>query len=268
MDTLKMLKNGSGIHIKKSHKGLFTKYCNGKVTNECIQRGKHSSDPKIRKRATFADNARHFKHNLGGQIVKAQAGTKVLNFINSDLGKGLLTFIGNGIGQISNSVKSANYAKNFDDATNTQVKAMKEKAYGNAYQQGLTAAQYYLQPQDGVNYGDIDRQQFAQKYAESTMNLEDIAKFKMDRLKEKQQQLEAGSSFNFGDLLQQGLGTVGQILGSKQESPDYFSNYFNNKIELPKTNFSLTAPKQELLSPLKDYSKINNLKLDLLKYRK
>lgn len=56
------LKNGSGIHIKKSHKGLFTKYCHGKVTSECIQRGKHSSDPKIRRRATFADNARKWKH--------------------------------------------------------------------------------------------------------------------------------------------------------------------------------------------------------------
>ena len=29
------LKKG-GIHIKKKNKGLFTKYCNGKVTEECI----------------------------------------------------------------------------------------------------------------------------------------------------------------------------------------------------------------------------------------
>ena len=48
----------SGIHIKKANKGKFTDYCGGKVTNECIQRGKRSSNPKIRRRATFAANAR------------------------------------------------------------------------------------------------------------------------------------------------------------------------------------------------------------------
>lgn len=52
------LKKGGSIHIKKSHKGRFTDYCGGKVTNECIARGKRSSDPKVRKMATFAANAR------------------------------------------------------------------------------------------------------------------------------------------------------------------------------------------------------------------
>lgn len=68
---IQKFKKGSGIHIKKSHEGLFTQYCNGKVTNECIQRGKHSSNPKIRKRATFAQNSRHWsKHKNGGQIIQ------------------------------------------------------------------------------------------------------------------------------------------------------------------------------------------------------
>lgn len=55
-------KRGSKIHIKKKNRGTFTKYCNGKVTNECIQRGKNSPDPKIRKRATFAQNARSWNN--------------------------------------------------------------------------------------------------------------------------------------------------------------------------------------------------------------
>ena len=42
--------------------GKFTEYCNGKVTSECIQRGKNSPDPKIRKRATFAANSRKWNH--------------------------------------------------------------------------------------------------------------------------------------------------------------------------------------------------------------
>lgn len=55
-------KNGNKINIKKKNRGKFTDYCGGKVTDECIQRGKNSSNPTTRKRATFADNARHFKH--------------------------------------------------------------------------------------------------------------------------------------------------------------------------------------------------------------
>lgn len=50
------------IHIKKENKGKFTDYCGGEVTSECISKGKNSSDPKIRKRATFAANARKWKH--------------------------------------------------------------------------------------------------------------------------------------------------------------------------------------------------------------
>ena len=63
---LEFLKNGSGIHIKEKNKGKFTSYCGGKVTDECIQKGKNSPNPAIRKRATFAQNARHFKHKSGG----------------------------------------------------------------------------------------------------------------------------------------------------------------------------------------------------------
>ena len=46
------------IHIKKSNEGNFTSYCGGKVTSECISKGKNSSSATIRKRATFAANAR------------------------------------------------------------------------------------------------------------------------------------------------------------------------------------------------------------------
>lgn len=55
-------KNGSKIHIKKKNRGKFTDYCGGKVTSECIQKGKNSSNPTIRKRATFAANARRWNH--------------------------------------------------------------------------------------------------------------------------------------------------------------------------------------------------------------
>jgi len=60
MNIIDFLKNGSGIHIKKKNKGKFTDFCEGKVTQECIERGKRSPNPITRKRATFADNARHW----------------------------------------------------------------------------------------------------------------------------------------------------------------------------------------------------------------
>ena len=53
-------KSGGKIHIKKKNRGKFTEYCGGKVTSECIARGKASSNPTIRKRATFAANARRW----------------------------------------------------------------------------------------------------------------------------------------------------------------------------------------------------------------
>lgn len=67
-DFIPKWKYGSKIHIKKQNRGKFTDYCGGKVTDECIQKGKHSPDPKIRKRATFAANARAWKHQQGGII--------------------------------------------------------------------------------------------------------------------------------------------------------------------------------------------------------
>ena len=61
---IRLSKKGSKqkIKIKESNKGLFTQYCGGNVTAECIKIGKNSPDPKIRKRATFAENARKWNH--------------------------------------------------------------------------------------------------------------------------------------------------------------------------------------------------------------
>lgn len=76
---------GGGIHIKKANRGKFTEYCGGKVTSECIARGKRSSSPAVRKRATFAANARKWKHAFGGDLLTHGA--------NFDTG---VTLIGNG----------------------------------------------------------------------------------------------------------------------------------------------------------------------------
>lgn len=63
-------KKGGSIHIKKKNRGKFTEYCRGKVTEECIRKGKNSPNPLTRKRATFAEASRTWKHENGG-ILKA-----------------------------------------------------------------------------------------------------------------------------------------------------------------------------------------------------
>lgn len=54
------------ININPEHKGLFKKYCkrvtgSDEVTIVCIEKGLKSKDPKIRKRAVFAKNARKWR---------------------------------------------------------------------------------------------------------------------------------------------------------------------------------------------------------------
>lgn len=60
---------GGEIYIKPENRGKFTKYCGGKVTSECIAKGKRSSNPAVRKRATFAANARKWHHAFGGDLL-------------------------------------------------------------------------------------------------------------------------------------------------------------------------------------------------------
>lgn len=75
------LKKGSEIHIKKKNRGKFTEYCGGKVTDECIQKAKKSNNPKLRKRATFAQNSRSWskKHEEGAKIHKPYGHKSILD---------------------------------------------------------------------------------------------------------------------------------------------------------------------------------------------
>lgn len=60
----------SGIHIKKQNEGKFTEYCGGKVTQDCINKAKASGNSKLVKRAVFAENSRHWKHQKGGTLTQ------------------------------------------------------------------------------------------------------------------------------------------------------------------------------------------------------
>ena len=72
-------KKGSKIHIKKENRGKFTSYCGGKVTDECIRKAKASGNPTLVKRATFAANARKWKHEEGSKIHKPTGHASILD---------------------------------------------------------------------------------------------------------------------------------------------------------------------------------------------
>ena len=159
---VKSFKKGSGIHIKKKNRGKFTKYCHGKVTDECIQRGKHSSNPTTRKRATFADNARHFKHKDGGKAFvngvnvldsnpkmykynkkykMAQEGAKLTfwqqagNWIKDN--QDSISTIGNGISNLISAKNRQDEINQFAQAKQKELKAFKYKTWKDKYLSNL-----------------------------------------------------------------------------------------------------------------------------------
>lgn len=59
-------KRKGGIHIKKSHEGMLHKDLgvgkNKPIPESKLKKAEHSSDTAERKRAVFAENARHWHH--------------------------------------------------------------------------------------------------------------------------------------------------------------------------------------------------------------
>lgn len=60
------MKTGGGIKIKKSHEGMLHKDlkvpAGEKIPEKKLEKAKNSEDAAVRKRATFAENAKKFKH--------------------------------------------------------------------------------------------------------------------------------------------------------------------------------------------------------------
>ena len=75
LENLGYRKQGGVIHIKKKNRGKFTAYCGGNVTSACIARAKASGNPTLVKRATFAANARKWKHQQGGTFKTSKLNT-------------------------------------------------------------------------------------------------------------------------------------------------------------------------------------------------
>ena len=132
-------KKGGKIHIKKANRGKFTDYCGGKVTSECIARGKASSSPTIRKRATFAANARKWKHENGGTIEKYQLGKLFRPFARR---------FGN-LGTLRKSLSMQKAAELLDSTP-----ARNAFWYGRSWQPGdIFSASYFTSPEIPMRFG-------------------------------------------------------------------------------------------------------------------
>lgn len=70
-----------GIHIKPSHRGLLRKSLgvkgDRKLTEGELEKAKNSEDPAERKRATFAENARKWKHGKKAKAAKRSTASKM-----------------------------------------------------------------------------------------------------------------------------------------------------------------------------------------------
>ena len=224
---LDFLKNGSGIHIKEKNKGKFTSYCGGKVTDECIQKGKNSSNPAIRKRATFAANARKWKHKDGGVLYIFQEGgktswwNKAINFMNNS-----------GLGEVALNALST-YTQNKQIGTSSDVaKAQVDKDKASRIQQANLAAEQEANDiqQNNVNpenpnamSGDIVKNFIKNKLLSQKMALiNQESNQEKAEIDWQTQQLKNQNTTNMwagiGSTLMQGLGHVGQYMGNKQQT--------------------------------------------------
>ena len=262
-NVVEKFKKGNKIHIKESQRGSFTKWCGGNVTSECIQKGKNSSNPKIRKKATFAANARKWKHESGGllkfedggknaapstKFLSKQwfknAGNNIGNFLTSDTGKGLLD-----IGQnILSGYTDYRNASNLLDSQVEQSKASLEQSYQDMMQEAMKnriLKQYQLKKQwqqayqNGEtldNYSDIVASNMGWKeYSQSLQNAEQQKK-QQEALIDQQAKQAKGNALGslFGSVVQSGLGVLGNVLGNKNSTTT--QNLLNNSTIGKSTN--------------------------------
>lgn len=157
-------KKGTSIHIKSSNKGKFTDYCGGKVTQECIDKGKHSKNPKIRKRATFAENARKWKHAKGGKafvgnINVLDSNPKAYKEVKKRISRHQEGGIINGItGLISAFKQSKEIKSQIQENTSDALKLKqdsRQRVYDNLYNQKINDFQ---KQQQAFQQGEIGEQ--------------------------------------------------------------------------------------------------------------
>lgn len=217
--------NKKGLHIDSyKENGNNIKFLS---LPEVIIKGKKQN---IKMRSSIkAANARKWKHKDGGKLFSFQEGGKTSfwqkagNFLNGETGKGLLSLGAQIFGGLKTGSDIADFSNSFDQVTDSTVKAMDSKMRATSYQKGLqkakeTIAQKQLENPD-VRYGEIDLMKMAQDFSNEFYDAEAIDNYKTQRAQEKLQQMQAiqgSASSGFADIIQNGLGMVGNFLNNKK----------------------------------------------------
>lgn len=260
------------IHIKKSNRGKFTDYCGGKVTSECIQRGKNSPNPDIRKRATFAANARKWKHEKGGAFVKGvnvlDSNPKAYKHVKKKYkmydsggavssGSGWQSAINLGIGAIG-SILSAKKANSVIDqqkaALNAAKKADKEAAKQDAQLKSMQEALAWGQQQQnlfntgqgGENMSDISIRSRAYNNASKLYNPNIIDNKYINQelsIDQAKQDINNQLTEQLGGAITQGIGMFGNYMASKNNQQPVDTSDAVSKLQSvkPKYNLSLNG---------------------------
>ena len=232
MNILEFLKNGSGIHIKEKNKGKFTSYCGGKVTNECIQKGKNSSNPAIRKRATFAANARKWKHKEGGKIDFLSLGGGFSNILKNvgswaQDNKSLINGVGGALVSGIDLFKNSSASADFRDSDNKRIQEgynaiVNDLGDGIDEEVNSLIAQMKEQNPD-QNFGEINyqmlRQKVEQQRRQKNMQKADMYKqYELEKQGKVLSSMEESNTSLLGGLLSK-LGGIGtDVLNSKSTS--------------------------------------------------
>lgn len=280
-------KKGSKIYIKESQKGSFTKYCKGKVTNECIQKGKNSPDPKIRKKATFAANSRKWKHKEGGKafvdgvnvldsnpniykyqknklkVKKAQDGTKfqntmskVGNFLQSDTGQSILSAGQSILGGIKQSKQIGKLQSSFNAQNKAYRKTLEQQAINNANidKQVQNAITNNTDPENANSMGgSIVKGNLAWKFRNQALQnaqseIDQKIKEQQDTQNQQLQELSNDAQNSISEGLS-GLGKIGLDLLNKKKNASPSSTTTYNMPKLDTTiNMSLNSGQSSALT--------------------
>lgn len=135
---------------KRGTKGSFTKYCGGKVTDECIKRGLNSPDPTTRKRASLAKTFRKIKKEEGGQ---------------SGFGKDVSNYGASRKDQFMNSLRESYDNSKLDEQIENAME-MEEQ-----YQNGGANSRLYSQGYNWNNFDDDYSQNYGQNIADFAGNM-------------------------------------------------------------------------------------------------
>ena len=222
LSDLGFFKKGGDIHIKKENRGKFTDYCGGKVTSECIAKGKRSPNSAIRKRATFAANARKWKHQDGG-IIKAQEGTKTNwwqkagNFLNSDAGKGIISGLSSIATTAIQNKKVSSDADIAKSSIDMQTEEQKKQSKMQRRQEGLSLLQNTVDPNNPNANGGIFQDYFLNQYMNQDLQSIEQSGENQKAMIDAQAQQEKSNNWStsIGNTLQTGLGALGSYLGNK-----------------------------------------------------